>query len=231
MHIKRLSLHEGLKRIEGTAVIIDVFRAFTCEPLMYHYGAEKIILEEDIESCRKMRGKAVLVGERDGLPIESFDLTNSPSMIIREGGKLFGNRIVVHRTTAGVTGAVAAMEFAENVLLSAFVNAKATAEYILRRGIERVSIVAMGSRSTEKAPEDEFCADYIESLLAGKEYDHVEAMGAILGHETARMFLESDRWYWPREDPVICLQRDLFRFALKAEHEEGRIVARRVDCD
>jgi len=198
---------------------------------MYHYGAEKIILEENIESCREMRGKAVLVGEHNGLPIESFDLTNSPYMVIRRGETLFGNKIVVHRTTAGVTGAVAAMELADEVLLSSFINAKATAEYILTRGIERVSIVAMGNRSIEKAPEDEFCADYIESLLTGREYDHVEAMGAILGHKTARMFLESDEWYWPREDPVICLQRDLFRFALKAEREEERIVARKVDCD
>ncbi len=56
MHIERLSLREGSLAARGTAVVIDVFRAFTCEPLMYHYGVERIMLEGDIGRCLDLRG-------------------------------------------------------------------------------------------------------------------------------------------------------------------------------
>ncbi|MBT4485213.1 MAG: hypothetical protein HOC71_16225 [Candidatus Latescibacteria bacterium] len=228
MQIKRFSLFEGLKKARGTTVVIDVFRAFTCEPLMYHYGARKIFLEADIEKCKKLRGNAILVGEHNERPIETFDLTNSPSLIMAKGRAFFGDRDVIHRTTSGVTGAAAAMDNADEVLLSSFVNARATAQYIQAGNPKLVSIVAMGIRSIEKAPEDEYCGDYIESLLTGKQYNHIQAVGEILRHETAQKFLRGDKSYLPREDPAICLQRDLFSFALKAQRDGELIVARKV---
>jgi 2-phosphosulfolactate phosphatase len=45
VQIRRLSLQQGALSARGTTVIIDVFRAFTCEPLMYQLGAERILLE------------------------------------------------------------------------------------------------------------------------------------------------------------------------------------------
>jgi len=78
----------------------------------------------------------------------------------------------------------------------------------------------MGILSQQRAPEDEYCGDYIESLLTGKPYDHLEALEVILAHETAQKFLRGDKVYLPREDPSICLQRDLFDFTLRA-HRQG----------
>jgi len=228
MRIKRLSLGEGSRQAHGTAVIIDVFRAFSCEPLMFHCGASQVILSGDIEKCLAMRGKAVLVGEQDELPIPGFDLTNSPFMIMQGGSALFGGRAVVHRTTSGVTGALAALATADEVLLASYLTARATAEYIKCRAPSLVSIVAMGIRSIERAPEDEFCGGYIESILTGKPYDHVKALDEILRHETALKFLRGDKAYLPREDPVICLQRDLFDFALRAVKHDGLVVAERI---
>ena len=66
MQIRRLSLAEGARAAEGLAVVIDVFRAFTCEPLMFHCGARRIILEGDPDACRAFREidpAAVLVGD------------------------------------------------------------------------------------------------------------------------------------------------------------------------
>jgi len=40
MKIIRESLLEGAKRAQGTAIIIDVFRAFTVTPLFFHFGAK-----------------------------------------------------------------------------------------------------------------------------------------------------------------------------------------------
>jgi 2-phosphosulfolactate phosphatase len=228
MQIQLLSLREGARDARGLAVVIDVFRAFTCEPLMYHYGAKRIFLEGDIGKCLEMRGDAILVGERNEKPIEGFDLTNSPWLIMERGRKFFEGRTVIHRTTSGVTGAIAALENSDEVLLASFVNAGATARYIKRRNPPVVSIVAMGIRSEAKAPEDECCGDYIERLLTGKEYDHIDALRTILAHETARKFLRGDKPYLPREDPAICLQRDLVNFVLRAERKGDRIESRRL---
>lgn len=216
MHIERLSLRQGAENAAGTAVIIDVFRAFTCEPLLRYYGVRQLLLEGDIEKCLTRRGDALLVGERNELPIAGFDLTNSPYLIMQRGRALFENRRVIHRTTAGVTGALAALERCDEVLLASFTTARATADYIRRRRPALVSIVAMGVRSEAPAPEDDYCGDYIASLLTGDPYDHVRAVHAILADETAQKFLRGDKAYLPKEDPAVCLQRDLFPFALRA---------------
>jgi len=228
MDIRRLSLLKGLVEARGTVVVIDVFRAFTCEPLMYYYGAEKVYLESDIGKCREMQGDALLVGEHNELPIEGFDLTNSPSLIMKKGRDFFAGKTVIHRTTSGVAGAVAAMERGDEVFLASFVNARATAACIRESNPALVSIVAMGIRSVEVAPEDEYCGDYIHSLLDGAPYDHVRALADILGHETAQKFIRGDKSYLPREDPAVCLQRDLFGHALRAVVDGERLMAEKV---
>jgi len=224
MIIHRLSLAEGVQAARGTVVIVDVFRSVSTEPLIVHCGASRVILESDIEKCRAMRGSAVLIGELNELPIEGFHLTNSPYLVMVAGATLFEGRTVVHRTTAGVVGALAALDHADEVLMASFVTARATADYLRRRQPERVSIVGLGIRSRLMAPEDEHCCDYIESLLTeGRRYDHVAACKDILNNETSRKFLRGDKAYLPREDPLICLQRDLFDFALRAERR-GEVV-------
>ncbi len=228
MRIQRLSQREGALLARGVTVIIDVFRAFTCEPLMYHYGAGKIILESDIETCRHYAGKAILIGEKDGRFIEGFDLLNSPSHIMAQGKNYFENRTVVHRTTSGVTGAVAAMSHSDEVLLASYVNASATAQHIMNLNPGLVSIVAMGVATAGKTPEDEFCGDYIESLLAQTPYDHIRALNAILSNESAQKFLRGDKPYYPKEDPSICLQRDVFDFALRVEREGDLLTVSKI---
>jgi 2-phosphosulfolactate phosphatase len=89
----------------------------------------------------------------------------------------------------------------------------------------------MGVRSQAKAVEDEACADYIESLLTGHGYDHLMALAEILADETARKFLRNDKPHLPPADPAICLQRDLFEFALRAERRDGRVESTRIDAD
>jgi 2-phosphosulfolactate phosphatase len=219
----------GANAAQGTAVVIDVFRAFTCEPMMLHCGARRIVLQNDPAACRTWRAEvepdAVLVGEVDELPIDGFDLTNSPWMILQRGRPLFEGRTVVHRTTSGVSGAILALPRCDEVLLAAFVNARATADYILARRPRLVSIVAMGIRSKAPAPEDEACGDLVESLLGGRTYNHSTALAAILANETAQKFLRGDQPHLPPEDVTLCLQRDLFDFALRAEARDESIEA------
>lgn len=231
MEIRRLSLAEGAREARGIAVVIDVFRAFSCEPLMYAAGAERVLLEGDIARCLAWKDRAVLVGEHNEKPLDGFDLTNSPTLIMRNGPAMFRGRTVVHRTTSGVTGALAALAHCEAVFLASYMTARATAAVVCALSPRLVSIVAMGIRSIAPAPEDERCGDYIEALLTGAAYDHLAAVAEIAGHETTRKFLRGDKDYLPREDPILCLQRDVFDFALRARRVADGVEAVRVAAE
>ncbi|HRD66151.1 MAG TPA: 2-phosphosulfolactate phosphatase [Candidatus Competibacter sp.] len=225
MEIRRLSLAAGASAASGLAVIIDVFRSFSSEPLLIHLGTARLLLENDIERCFTLRGDALLVGSYNEDPIPGFDLTNSPYRILQAGAERFRDRTVIHRSTSGVGGVPAALARADEVLLASFLNARATAAYIRQRNPAILSLVAMGSRATVPAPEDERCADYLESLLSGKPYDHAAALIEILAHHNARKYLDADNPHLPKEDIVLCLQRDMVDFALRAEQRDGVIEA------
>jgi 2-phosphosulfolactate phosphatase len=230
MEIRKLSLRQGAEQARGTAVIIDVFRAFTCEPLMFHWGGKEIILEGDVEKCRalqKLRG-GILLGEVNEVPIPGFDLTNSPYFIAQKGREYFEGKTVIHRTTSGVTGTLIALERASEVLLGSFLTAKAIAQYIQARKPQTLSLVAMGIRSETPAPEDEACSDYIESLLTGQPFDWPGHLGQILAHESSQKFLRGDKPYLPKEDVSYCLQRDVFNFVLRADRREGLVFAQQI---
>jgi 2-phosphosulfolactate phosphatase len=228
MEIRRLKLLEGAQEARGIAVVVDVFRAFSCEPVLHALGAERVLLEADVDKCLTMRGRAVLLGELDGSPIDGFDLPNSPYFILRKGAQFFRGRPAVHRSSAGVRGALAAMQHADEVMLTSFMTARATADYILARRPGCVSIVAMGDHRRVEVPEDFRCADYVDSLLSGRPYDHLQATDEILSNDSAQKFLRGDQPQYPREDPALCLQRDLFDFGLRAEKRGDWIEAVKV---
>lgn len=228
MKVIRRSCIQGAREAAGISVVIDVFRAFTCEPLFFHFGAKKLILEpEPLKAVRRKREhpEFILAGEVDEIPIEGGDLGNSPAEIILKGRDFFQGRVVIHRTTAGVPGAISALERADEVLLGGFTTAKAAAAYIRYRNPEIVTLVGMGSRGQVKSPEDEACADYLEHLLTGSRYDAVRALGEILFHPCAQKFLTGEKAYLPREDPALCLQLDIFDFALVARKQKGQFIA------
>jgi 2-phosphosulfolactate phosphatase len=232
MRVIRTCCAQGAREASGLAVIIDVFRAFSCEPLFFHLGAAKIILEADplrASAMKRDHPELVLVGEVNEVPIEGADLGNSPSEILLKSEGFFRNKTVLHRTTAGVTGAAAALERADEVILGSFMTAKAVATYIRDKSPALVTLVAMGERAKQKAPEDEACADYLEHLLTGKPYDPVSSLRQIVFQPTTQKFIAGSKPYLPREDPLFCLQRDLFDFVLLARKQEDQVVVVKID--
>ncbi|MCF8145280.1 MAG: 2-phosphosulfolactate phosphatase [Deltaproteobacteria bacterium] len=226
MKVIRKSCAQGAREAEGLAVIIDVFRAFSCEPLFFYFGARRVIMEADpakAVSLKNEHPEFVLSGEVNEVPIEGADLGNSPTHIIQKGFPYFENKTVIHRTTAGVTGATAAFRKAEEVVLGSFVMAKAIAGYIKEKRPDRVSLVAMGERAERPAPEDEACADYLEHLLIGTPYDPVQSFRDVVFQPTAQKFLSGTRDYLPREDPIFCLQKDLFDLVLTVRTVDHRL--------
>ena len=228
MQVIRRSLIQGARSAEGTAVIIDVFRAFTTTPLFFHYGAEKVIFVKTPEEAFSVKSRfkdIVLAGEVNEEIIPGFDLGNSPTELLKKPEGFLKAKTVIQRTTAGVIGVINALDNAGKVILGSYVMAKAIAGHILSENPlpEIVTIVAMGSRGVVEAPEDEGCADYLEHLLTETPYDHLESLRDIIFNETAQKFLRGDRIYLPSEDPLFCLQKDLFNFVLVAVKEDGLV--------
>jgi 2-phosphosulfolactate phosphatase len=231
MRIIRKSCAEGAEEVSGVSVVIDVFRAFSCSPLLFHFGVKRVILEADPEKALALKEENpdfILMGEVDEVPLEGAEVGNSPSRIILRGEEYFHGKTVIHRTTAGVTGVVTALRSGTEVILGSFVMAGAIAAYLKGRKPDVVTLVAMGDRARAKAPEDEACADYLEHLLTGKPYDPVEVFKRVVFQQTAQKFIRGTKEYLPREDPIFCLQRDLFDLVLQAGVVDGRVEVSRI---
>jgi 2-phosphosulfolactate phosphatase len=232
MKITHRSLLPGAKNARGLAVIIDVFRAFSCAPLLFSLGIEKSILvasPTDGFRLKKTDSSLILVGEVGGAPIEGFDFGNSPSQILNAAPSLFKEKTVVQRTSSGVQGAIAALVVADEVLLGSYGLADATVRYIESKQPEEVSLVAMGWDLKEIAPEDEHCARYMAHLLQDGEYNHIQALREIVFHESTQKFLRGDVAYFPAEDPILCLQRDIYNFVLRVGREKNLVVVEKID--
>jgi 2-phosphosulfolactate phosphatase len=231
--VLRKRLLSGAAAAEGVAVVIDVLRAFTSAAFMIHLGAEKIVLFAEPERVLRFKSEtgALAAGEVGGRMVSGFDMGNSPAQIVAAGRSPFAGRTVAQRTSAGVTGAVAAARCAERVILGSYVTASAIAHYLqeLQSPPETVSLVAMGNAGRESTPDDEGCASYLEHLLTGAPYSHADALQRIVEHECTQKFLRGDQAHFPPADPVFCLQRDLFGFCLTAQLEGDLLIGRRVD--
>ena len=225
-------LLEGAQTARGMAVIIDVFRAFSCTALMFSLGIKKSILVRDPHEALVLKHHHqdyILAGEVDGLAVEGFDLGNSPSEIINQKSSFFIGKTAVQRTSAGVQGALTALEVADEVLVAGYNVARATAKYILAKQPAQVSLVAMGWNMKEQAPEDNWCARYISHLLGQGEYNHDQAMREIVFNKTAQRFLGPDEAKFPPEDPLLCLQRNVYDYALIAQREQNAVIIRKKD--
>jgi 2-phosphosulfolactate phosphatase len=231
VQIRCSSLRQGAEQANGLTVIIDVFRAFTTSPLLFELGVKELILvgrpEEGLE-LKQANPDLILVGEVSGVPIEGYDFGNCPSQILAHDPDFFPGRTAVLRTSAGVQGALLALQNASEVLLAGFVTARATARYILDKSPNLVSIVAMGLNMQQPAQEDESCAEYIASLLGQGEYLHDKAMKRLLFSPTTQRFMDPKQPHLPPLDPIICLQRDLYDLVIRAGMQDGLIMARPI---
>jgi 2-phosphosulfolactate phosphatase len=107
----------------GMVVVIDVLRASTTITHALAAGAKEVVPCLEIDDARQAAaqlpaGQAVLGGERKGLPIEGFDLGNSPQDYTQER---VGGKTVVFTTTNG-TKAMLRCRQASQVVIGSFVN-------------------------------------------------------------------------------------------------------------
>ena len=212
-------LIEGARQANGLAVIIDVFRAFSMECYLYAFGAREVRPVGSVEETfawKEKDGNCILAGERHGRRIEGCDLGNSPSSIVPE---LIRGKRVIHTTSAGTQGIANAVH-ADEIITGSFVNAGAIVNYIRKRNPEKVSLVCMGKGGMEPAEEDELCALYLRSLLAGHEMKDIdEKLEGLRSGGGSHFFDPDQQEVYPEKDFRLCISRDRFDFVLRIEKD------------
>jgi 2-phosphosulfolactate phosphatase len=224
MNILKKDFIAGAKEAEGTAVIIDVFRVFSTCCYCLHGGARRVVPVGDIEEAlalQKQLVNCVLIGERGGRRLEGFDCGNSPTELL---GRDLKGKTVIQTTHSGTQGVVNAQNAAE-VLTGAFVNAKATANYIKNKNPETVTLVRMGWQAEISSDEDDLCADYLESLLTGANFNEESIIPCLKSSPCSARFFDPEKPWSPSSDFDLCLRLNVFDFAVAAKTEEDGLLS------
>ena len=226
MEIRRSTL-DTCHEADGVVVVVDVLRAFTTAAHAFDRGADEILLVSSVEEafqCRERNSDCLLIGEVGGLPIDGFDLPNSPSAL--ETIDLSYRRLV-QRTTAGTQGVVRAIE-ADRLFAASLCVASATAKRIRMFDPSVVTFVETGVRPKGGGEEDVACSDYISGLLLEVPLSLADTRNRVLNSRAARKFADRGHPDFPEADLEHALMIDQFAFAREVQRRDGLFVLKSV---
>ena len=168
----------------GTAVVIDVLRATTTIVYALDAGAKQFVpcltIADALAAAEPFsRDEVLLAGERDGLPIEGFDLGNSPAEFTPERVE---RKTIVFTTTNG-TRAINHARSADEVVLAAFVNAAA----VVRRLVDREHVHILCAGTDGKMGDDDV-------LLAGMLVERLQREGGMVYQQNAQAMTARETW-------------------------------------
>jgi 2-phosphosulfolactate phosphatase len=171
----------------ATVVVIDVLRATSTILIALENGAARVLPVESIETATRLvslsdRGDKLLAGEQKGLPIEGFDLFNSPGELDRR--KIEGRTIIL-ATSNGTPAIAAAAQKAGRLLICSICNVDAVAAEI--SGQDDIVIICSGSEGRVSG-EDLLCA----GILLGEITPQVDP--ARLGDTAAIAMILAERY-------------------------------------
>ncbi len=162
----------------SVTVVLDVLRATTVMVQALASGAKEVIPCKEIDEARAVvselpTGSALLAGERQGLPIDGFDLGNSPGAFTPE---VCQGKSLVMTTTNGTKAILASLD-ADRVMVGAFPNFAATV-LALHSEERDVHIVCAGTDGQ---------VSFEDTLLAGALAQHLKDLGATLQNDEAEI--------------------------------------------
>ena len=225
MQVKIGSLLRGAQEARGTAIIVDVFRAFTTAAVAFSRGAEKIILVAEVDQALDLRSRGLgelCMGEVGGIRPQGFDFGNSPFELSNADVK---GKTLIQSTRAGTVGVTAARN-ADRIYAGSLVIAGATVEAVLRLRPETVSIVAMGAEGKVRSDEDEQCALYMRNHLQGRKPDPDAVRKLILAGAESQKYADPALPHFHPQDREMALLIDSIPLAIKVLREDGLLIAR-----
>ena len=142
-------------------VVIDILRATSCMVTALAQGVERIQPVATLDQCLQLGKRGYLTAaERGGEQVKGFDLGNSPRAYLE--GAYTGKKVAI-TTTNGTLAITKSASFAKQVLIGAFLNITALAEY-LRQQPEDVVLLCAGWKGKVNM-EDTLFAGAVVSLL------------------------------------------------------------------
>jgi 2-phosphosulfolactate phosphatase len=202
-------------QVQGTAVVIDVLRAFSTAAWAFRLGVERIVLTADLDEA--LRIKASIPGAlamKDSRPLAGFELSNSPVELQSVAG--LAGTAIVQRTIHGTVGAWAARA-ATHLYCASFLVAEATARAIRASDAPEVYFVITGEEG--KAEEDRACADYIAALVEDPGADAETYLHRARASDTAVLLARRVAEGVPgvhARDIETCLQVNVYDFVMRA---------------
>ncbi|HEX8696466.1 MAG TPA: 2-phosphosulfolactate phosphatase [Longimicrobium sp.] len=152
---------------ERTVVVIDVLRASSTIVEALGAGARTLYPVASVEEALRLantlgREEVLLCGERKALPIDGFDLGNSPREFT--AGKVAGKTLVMSTTNGTV--ALTAAAAAKRVVIGSFLNLSAVVADLARPKVEPVLVCA--GREGKFGLEDAVCAGRIAAAVMAR---------------------------------------------------------------
>ena len=205
-------------QVQGTAVVIDVLRAFSTAAWAFHLGVERIVLTADLDDALRIKASIPhALAMKDSRPMQGFELSNSPVEL--QVANALAGATIVQRTTHGTVGAWAARA-AEQLYCASFLVASSTAEAIRRSGASNVYFVVTGEDGA--AEEDRACAEYIAVLIEDTAASAAPYLARAQASPTAALLANRIADGAPGVhalDIETCLRTDVFDFVMRAALE------------
>ncbi|MFA9396660.1 MAG: 2-phosphosulfolactate phosphatase [Clostridiaceae bacterium] len=145
------------------AIVIDTLRATSVIVTALNNGANRIIPVLEIEEALKLKeqlgDKVLLAGERKGLKIKDFDLSNSP---LEYRGEVIKNKNIILTTSNG-TRAIKGCASARKVYIASLLNGEAVSNLLIK---ENSDVVFVNAGTYDEFSMDDFITSgYIISRI------------------------------------------------------------------
>jgi len=177
---------EGKVPSTAAALVVDVIRATSTMVEALANGARAIYPVLSTEDAMRLansmgRENTLICGERKGLPIEGFDLGNSPREFTRER---VGDKQLVMTTTNGTRAFLAAQE-ASPVVAASFLNLTSAARAVAEA--DHVVVICAGKQD-QFSGDDSLCGGHlVKALTRERPRDHVLNDAAMAALALARV--------------------------------------------
>jgi 2-phosphosulfolactate phosphatase len=204
---------------DEAVVVVDVLRAFTTVPWLHARGVRRVLAVDTPERAQALRAgpfpDALLAGEQGGIPLEGFDLGNSPTEVEGLPAQVLADRTVIHRTSAGTQGLVRTAGSGAS-FAGSFVTAGATASALAALGSARVTFVITGASLGRDGDEDLAAAELIAARLRGDDPDPAPFLARVPLADAGRSFGPGGPDWAPPADLAAACEVDRFDTAFRA---------------
>jgi 2-phosphosulfolactate phosphatase len=207
-----------LHKIENSIVVVtDIFRATSCMVTGLAHGIGSILPVATVDECTALQRRGyIAAAERDAQKIEGFDLDNSPFSYMAEN--LIGSKIAM-TTTNGTLSIAKAKADAVKVLVGAFLNLDAIANYLKKQQYD-VLVLCAGWKGRPNLEDTLFAGAVVEALTDDYMIGEDSAMMALrlyqqaqhdmLGFVSNSSHVRRLQRLGIQKDIAYCLQKNIY---------------------